>query len=872
MKALQKKGRVLVSVILLCGGAVGAASKSGAQGLESLPPEDKQKIRRQVIPGMEVRQFLSEGLGEFAEGTDRSMAKALLRLHLLIGEFKKEEVSTGGEEVHATHQRRSAAATMEVCFFSQARFFDLYDRLHSAGLVDEATRSEARQVAERFLQPAERGPNNRPLHFALGQAYALKHFPDSPGVAPWRRYAEAVWDDFYGPGDNYEPGYVAHWFPQILELGLLLGKEEELRSEKMRQMYARQRDHVSPGGLVVAPGDGHGQDSYVEGLIRAAGVTGDETLLWAAEKTLLAGTFGYARDRRGKRVPEDEQRALLQEKLGHLYAAGRQAKVPATSSAVSLLYPATYRIQDRLILNPSRETGNPYAAFYLNDRQNTTFHGHEDNRGDLYHYEVDGTLYLSRSHWSKWPGQANTFVVSDATLEFPYNQTGGMVSRHWYLMSENMRILLDYQDSAAWQSETPGRRFQETSGSPGYNHTNPDGLAGKCDDLTIRTVSIQLLNFPREEVMSGEDHYLSHLSFDRGGVAWYRDYRKIAPSDGPYEVLLANLFIAGKKGERVIERFDRIPDNLKILHYAPGTKGQEPVELDKNEVLELVTDAETGKPVLKVTCPLGRIDLVLEVEDITVNLNTEYQRLGCRVQYLGDVSEFLRAPLKIAVNGFVPRSMYADHQQGGLLTDSGVEEKNGDCFGSMSYEGVWTHDSSWTRQALLSREGLLVVVDRFSPGPAADGMVGGPVWQLFSPPESGLHWFDAVQDFVNGNRLLVFFNYERGVQYGVQFQPKLWGVDDYAVYARKPLASGKDEVFVTTFVPHPGAVSGVQVSGLPHHMGHAAGGAADSGVRARVEPDGQVVVDWDPPQGLEMVIPSRMTLQIRPDGAWQIER
>lgn len=831
-----------------------------------LSPRQKHIARKRLKPGMEVRRYLADGLDDFEAGTDVSRAMALLRLQLLIEQFKVGGDSAG-EEAHGTHKRKSAAATMEVCFFSQARFFELYDHLLAAGMIDDSVRSQAQEVAERFLKPAERGSNNRPLHFALGQAYALKNFPNSGKSARWREYAEAVWNDFYGPGDNYEPGYVAHWFPKIYELGILLGRKVELNGEKMRKMACRLRDLISPSGLVVSPGDGHGGHAYVDGFILAADVSGDETLLWAAEQALKAGDAGYTRERNGKRVPEAEQSALLQEWLGHLYARGMKAKRPDTASAVSLLYPATYTIKDRLILNPARKAGNPYAAFYLNDRQNTTFHGHEDNRGDLYHYEVDGTLYLSRSHWSKWPGMANTFVVSDPTLEFPYNQTGGMASNHWYRMSENMRLLLDYQDSENWQSETPGKRFFEPGRDLGYNHTNPDGLSGKCDNLTIRTVSIQLLNFPSEEVLAEKDHYLSHLSFDRGGVAWYRDYRNVAPSDGPYDILISKLFIAGKNGERVLERFDQIPANLKILHYPPNSKGRDPVELNSEDVLSLTTDRKG----IKLSCPPGRTDLVLDVEDFSVNLNTEFQRIGCMVQYQSDVSEFLRAPMKIAVNGFVPRSMYADNQQGGILSDCAVEQKDGDCFGSMSYDGVWTYDSSWTRQTLLSREGLLVVVDRFLPGKEADGMIGGPVWQLFSPPEAGLHWFDAVQDFSGGNRLLAFFNYERGVQYGTQFQSKLWNVNDYAVYARKKMQAGKEEVFVTAFVPHRGSLTGVEVSGKPHYQGMVKGRAAQTGLNISNAPDGKVVVDWKPPSGIE-IINTGLRLQVGADGAWQIKR
>lgn len=836
----------------------------------------KEELISELKPTMEIRWFLDAGLKEFDAGDDVSQKKALLRLRLLI-----EQINSGERDPNAicknAHMLHSADEVMHACFFSQAWFFKLYDRLADAGLIDQETRQQALQIADTYLKPAERGSNNRPFHYALGQAYALQQFPGSTNAPMWKAYSEAVWNDFYVPGDNYEPGYVHAYFPQAIELGLLLGKEKELKGDKLRQMFYRLRDHIGPGGLVVSPGDGWGQDDYVDGLIAATDLTGDETLLWAAERLLLAGTAGYTRGRNGRRIPESEQQGLLNERLGFLYARGLHAKMPETASAVSYLYPATYRIADRLILNPSRKEGNPFAAFYLNDRQNTTFHGHEDNRGDLYHYEVDGVLYLCRSGWSKWPGMANTFVVSDSTLEFPYNQTGGMASNHWYRASENLRVLLDYQDSENWKDrsgfdESPPRRYCNPDHYLGDHPVNPDGLAGKLDNLTIQTVSIQLLNFPREEIMKEKDHYLKNLSFDRGWVAWYRDYRKIAPSDGPYEILLSNLFIAGQKGEQTLEKFARIPENLKLLYYAPGSKGQPPVELDKSKALSIVKDPATGTSVLKMMCPPGRTDLVLDVSDRTFNLNSEYHRIGCMYQYRSDVSEFLRTPMKIAVNGFAPRSMYVDNQQGGILIDTKVDQRDGDCFGSMTFDGVWTYDSSWTRQTLLSKEGLLVVVDRFLPGSTADGMIGGPVWQLFNPPESGLNWFDSMQDRETGNKLLTFFHYQRGIQYGVQFQPKLWWMNDYAVYAKKRFSANQPEIFVTAFVPHDGGLSGVDVSGLPNYLGAFMGRSAKYGMRTAVESNGTAEVRWKPKPKAGLIGGKGITVRIAKDGTWSVAR
>jgi len=222
------------------------------------------------------------------------------------------------------------------------------------------------------------------------------------------------------------------------------------------------------------------------------------------------------------------------------------------------------------------------------------------------------------------------------------------------------------------------------------------------------------------------------------------------------------------------------------------------------------------------------------------------------------------------VNGMTCRSMYVDHQQGGVLRESASGTQGQDSYGSMRYEGVYTHDSHWTRQTLLTEEGYLLVVDRFAPGPEADGMAGGPVWQLARLDEQGIFWFDMTADAQRGKKLTVYFHPQRGRQYGVQFQPKLWHDKAYAVYDKAVFEAGREETFVSVMVPHDADVSGAAVSGKSHHHSRLVGPGEDNqGIVTDVSVDGTVTVRLLPSAEWR-VAPIELTL--RKDGGWRVIR
>jgi hypothetical protein len=736
------------------------------------------------------------------------------------------------------------------------------------------------QVARETLlaYPRERDANNRPFHFALGAGYAARLYPQAPEAARWRAYAEAVWDDFYTYGDFYEPGYIAHNFSQVIELGELLGKEEEIRGQKMRAMYDRLRDHISPSGQAVEPGDGGYGEDYVEGLTRAARVTRDGTYLWAAERAFLASpvsknTPGVIAD-----LPPERRQELLRRQFGTLYDAGIKPELPLTRSAVQQLYPLTHRVPDRVILSPGREPGKPYAGMYINDTAETLHHAHEDNRGEIYHYEADGVLLLKRISWQKWAGQTNTFVVGDPTIEFPFNYSGGMKSGHWYRADANIRPLRLVQEDDRWKRAIQDpldepydlELFDQKNSAGGFSWENPRGFSGEFDRIKLREVTLSLHNFPRSTggaygaTSSPDDAFPSALF-------WYRDYRDIAPADGSVGVLLRGLRLTGPAGTHELDALAALPSGTRAFLYPAGGKGKagERLELAGEELGRLIKpaiDPESQRQCLRVTVPPGRLDLRFTIPEMQVDLTKEYPRLGFDYRYESNVSEYLRTPIAVFVNGLRLRSIYVDQQQGGQLVSAQADTRDGDSAGDVRYDGVYTSDSAWRRRAILTREGYLVVLDEFTAGPSAGGMVAGPVWQLPNVSERGLNWFSAMIPNTDTS-LLVYLDPRRGREFSSQFQPKLWAKKEYAVYAKGTLDAGRTERFVSVLIPfNTGKSSAANIAGKSNYHGALIGKKElDSGITTSVSDAGETTAIIRSPDAP----PVRVRLS---DSSWSVER
>jgi hypothetical protein len=349
----------------------------------------------------------------------------------------------------------------------------------------------------------------------------------------------------------------------------------------------------------------------------------------------------------------------------------------------------------------------------------------------------------------------------------------------------------------------------------------------------------------------------------------------IAPADGSVEMVIDSLYIAGAKGKKVLLEFETIPENLTVVYYEAGKDGTEEEKriLSKDEVhqlLQLTEDGQTKGKALKITCLPGRMDLLFHGFSEIVNLTDDYSWIGFHYKYLDDVREYKRTPVKIFVNGMTCRSMYADHQQGGILKSAKSEQKEDDCYGEMMYDGVYTFDSTWKRCALLTKEGYLVVVDEYTPGKEAEGLAGGPVWQMKTAPQQGIGWFDAVVEEKLNRSLLIYFHPQAGHAYGVQCQPKI-GVDhEYAVYDKTIFEEGRKEVYITVMVPHDSGIAPKSICGRKKENGVIVEpGEGNQGITTYISKEGAVMVKIKPAEKGKL---PHLELRIQPSRRWEVIR
>jgi hypothetical protein len=110
------------------------------------------------------------------------------------------------------------------------------------------------------------------------------------------------------------------------------------------------------------------------------------------------------------------------------------------------------------------------------------------------------------------------------------------------------------------------------------------------------------------------------------------------------------------------------------------------------------------------------------------------------------------------------------------------------------------------------------------------------------------------------------------VEYGAQFQPKLMGEQNYAVFAKGLLPSGGARRFVTVLIPHDTAIPPAEITGLKNrNMRLLDVPPARAGVQTEIAPDGSISARIAPraktwPHG-------QILIKLSPDNtAWSVSR
>ena len=253
-----------------------------------------------------------------------------------------------------------------------------------------------------------------------------------------------------------------------------------------------------------------------------------------------------------------------------------EAKATELQASVQCLFPATYQSKDRLILAPSRKEGAPFAQFWIQDDCNVLYHGGiSDTRGDLIHYEVDGTMIIADRGRYEWPAWNNTLLVSEPDAQYPFRQTTGVYSGRWYHSSANMRVTRGYMPSKRYtinsQKSTDVHYALTDQKAPyGYMWGNPEAVAGNNDLINLHEIRLEFALLPTE----GEESVGKVFP----GRTWFGGYEKrnVCPSDVPVDIYISDLFIAADKGEKILVPFDKLSDKLSFGFVAPDKTKQFP--------------------------------------------------------------------------------------------------------------------------------------------------------------------------------------------------------------------------------------------------------------------------------------------------------
>lgn len=158
-----------------------------------------------------------------------------------------------------------------------------------------------------------------------------------------------------------------------------------------------------------------------------------------------------------------------------------------------------------------------------------------------------------------------------------------------------------------------------------------------------------------------------------------------------------------------------------------------------------------------------------------------------------------------------PRMYMAKH-----LPDLAHAENNdtGDAYGQFSFTDYFGPESRWTRKAVLTAEGYLIVADEYRVGQAlGQAYHAGPVWHLareegrklgrqdenwFGAPAFAQAWWQKEKQGV-----AVVVHDHRDMVFGTINQSRSQDLDpNTTAYAYRPIAAGQTERFLSVLVPH----------------------------------------------------------------------
>ena len=174
--------------------------------------------------------------------------------------------------------------------------------------------------------------------------------------------------------------------------------------------------------------------------------------------------------------------------------------------------------------------------------------------------------------------------------------------------------------------------------------------------------------------------------------------------------------------------------------------------------------------------------------------------------------EFPLHPDRLGDKGDYMRRGSIEHLDAILKAEN---NETGDSFGQFAFDHYYGPGSRWTRRAVLTAEGYLVVLDRYVGGVAlGDGYHAGPLWHIACNKDqtdgpSEKNWFDAPAfDYAwwqsEAPRMVVYLHDDGEVKFGSKMQTTSQDVQGASLttFAYKPVSAAKPAFFLTVLVPY----------------------------------------------------------------------
>ena len=726
----------------------------------------------------------------------------ILRAYLLSILDRYQEAKNRGEGMNFTlfynHKSWGSGGRMRI-----------YEELTKQNMLTEDEKRNFRALVLHSLRAnfkdyatLERGVNNRPYGINGGPALAVRMFSQHPNSVRHKAWLDALWRELIEYGDTTETNYYPYgplYLQGLIDMAYGMNKFQTdrkfLYSHFRRYLYymhgggvrgnpnssaniiqgKRELIYSDPWNAEYYGGAEQVNDGHV--WYRMAKEFKDPEFLWASEQVCLGG-----RPPQGHKVSKEYLEAYKKRYFWFI-ERGIEPKVPQGGSGISYYSPLKHKIPERLYLCPSRKSGNPFVSFFIYDRNNNYMHYCDDSDGKLYEYCVDGAKFLHTSgkYTSGRAGIGETaydmLSVLPPDMKFPIKEGLGMdepTGESWKMASMSIKLTLNSRegpDSKNWKFDEKVGLFRRTD-QPGigYSHGNMDGYWQLNNDYALNSLRI-----------------------------------------GPFPsgTKIQNLRIAGPKGEKIIESFDSISDDLVI----ELVQGEERVQLTgkmRDIACKIVEDGRRPGKCIKVGDIGEGNGIAFVLNDLKENFDGQNEFTRMSYDFKGKSGGGITPNVRTNPRYFTPL-----WHRGAILVrkDLRAENEGEDSFGQFTMRNYYGANSKWSRQTVLTAEGYLIVRDYYVPCSDVDGYVASPCWSIAvtdQESKDGSHWFDApARDHAwwqkKKKRVILYLHPQKEQEVGqvrTRTSQDIGGANVMNTFSKATLNSGEPLVWLSVFRPY----------------------------------------------------------------------